>query len=154
MVWLAFSHAGISKPFIMQTGSMNGDLYLKESIKKRLLPFISQHHPHKDIIFWPDGATAHYKKCVQEELASHNINYVQQRDNPPNVPQLRPIEHLWSILKNLVYAGGWTAKNKEELTRRIRKKIRQIDMNIVRRMLDSVKTNIHRVGRAGIDCMN
>ncbi len=39
------------------------------------------------------------------------------------MPQLRPKEASWKMLKNKVYENGWEAKNKDELIKRIRQKI-------------------------------
>jgi hypothetical protein len=39
------------------------------------------------------------------------------------MPQLRPIEAFWKMLKDKVYENGWEAKNKHELIKRIRQKI-------------------------------
>ena len=76
---------------------MNGNVYLKECIKKRLLPFITQ--KKSNTVFWPDGATAHYKKSVKEFLDDNEISYVAQNQNPPKAPELRPIEQFLSLLK-------------------------------------------------------
>ena len=154
MVWLAISESGISSPYIMESGTLNGDIYLQNCLKRRLQPFLQQYHPGNDVIFWPDGATAHYKKCVQIWFNENNIKFVKQKENPPKVPQLRPIEHVWSLLKNMVYANGWTATSKQQLIRRIKEKVKELNMQVVRNMLSRVKTDIHRVGRMGINCMN
>ena len=36
--------------------------------------------------------------------------------NPPNAPQIRPIEMYWGALKQKVYAKNWSAKNRDQLT--------------------------------------
>ncbi|CAF5166545.1 unnamed protein product, partial [Rotaria magnacalcarata] len=38
-------------------------------------------------------------------LHEQNIKFVPKQDNPPNVPQARPIEDFWSILAGKVYEG-------------------------------------------------
>ena len=43
LMWIAISENGFFwKPFFLEKGNMNGNVYLKECIKKRLLPFIAQ----------------------------------------------------------------------------------------------------------------
>ena len=40
--------------------------------------------------------------------------------NPANVPEARPIEDYWAILKREVYMDGWTGKIVDQLKSRIR----------------------------------
>jgi hypothetical protein len=71
--------------------------------EKRLLPFINEHHSDSNYVFWPDLASSHYAKKSIEWFESNGISYVQKGDNPPNLPQGRPIETFWAILSNKVY---------------------------------------------------
>jgi lipoate synthase len=47
-------------------------------------------------------AKAHYAKSIQNYLREQNINFVQEEDNPPNLPECRPIEDFWGVLKGSV----------------------------------------------------
>ena len=38
---------------------------------------------------------------------------LKRDDNPPNVPQLRPIEDFWGVMKQEGYRGGWVASLKQ-----------------------------------------
>lgn len=99
MVWQAISEDGdVSEPFIT-TGTINGDIYLDECINKRLVPFYEKKKGSSPIIFWFDGATAHYKGTVLARLRELNIDFVSKEDNPPNLPQCRPIERFWALCK-------------------------------------------------------
>ena len=71
--------------------------------------------------------------------------------NPPNCPQLRPIEDLWGWLKQLVYEKGWTATGLDQLKRRIKYCIRKLDMDIVRDMMSKVQSNIRKARVQGTD---
>ena len=48
---------------------------------------------------WPDLAKAHYSNIVQQCLTEKNLPFVSRVDNPPNVPQARPIETVWTVLE-------------------------------------------------------
>ena len=99
MVWQAMAEDGqVSKPFFYQ-GIINSDVYMKECIKKRLVPFLNKFKHQKNILFWPDLATAHYSRKTQDLLKQLQINYVSKSNNPPNVPQCRPIEVFWAVCK-------------------------------------------------------
>ena len=38
---------------------------------------------------------------------------LKRDDNPPNVPQLRPKEDFWGVMKQEVYRGGWVGHLKQ-----------------------------------------
>jgi hypothetical protein len=99
MVWQCIDEMGhVSEPFIKE-GTITGDTYLEECLKKRLLPFISKHHSLENIVFWMDLATPHYKKECVQWLRDTKIQFIEKKDNPPNVPQARPIENYWALCK-------------------------------------------------------
>ena len=51
--------------------------------------------------------------------------------NPANMPEARPIEDFWEILKRDVYMDGWAADNLRQLENRIKYCLRKIDVKIV-----------------------
>ncbi|CAF4550535.1 unnamed protein product [Rotaria socialis] len=109
--------------YIYKTNNaVTGDVYLKQCIQRRLIPFIKTNHLKTKFIFWPDLAKAHYTPQVLRVLEANSIPFVPKEKNPPNVPQVRPIEDLWGILKQMVYAQNYEAKNFDQLASRIRKK--------------------------------
>lgn len=111
LVWQALDAAGnVSKPFICE-GTINGELYLKECLQKRLVPFIDQHHARDQVLFWPDMATSHYSKDCTAWLASQNIDFVSKQENTPNFPQGRPIELFWALVKKEYAKRSRPAKN-------------------------------------------
>lgn len=151
MVWLAISTEGISEPFFCpRRGSLDGEMYRKECIKKRLLPFLQEKHGDGNYVFWPDLASAHYAKETQELMKSLDINFVPRESNPPNVPQLRPIENFGGQLKAAVYANGWAANSERALKQRIKKCIRDFDIRPVKDELKNVPKKIRKASRFGL----
>ena len=63
-------------------------------------PFIKNYHCIENVVFWPDISTIHYAKKVKTEIEK-NMSLVQKIENPPNIPDLRPIEKFWALCKNL-----------------------------------------------------
>ncbi|CAF2970870.1 unnamed protein product [Rotaria sp. Silwood2] len=107
LVWMAVSQKGISSIYVHRsTISIKQETYLHDCIRKRLLPFINRHHKNDNILFWPDLASSHYSKQVQQFLQANQIKLVQRQENPPNVFQARPIETIWSLLEQKVYEGA------------------------------------------------
>ncbi|CAF4928215.1 unnamed protein product, partial [Rotaria socialis] len=75
--------------------AVTGDVYLKQCIQRRLIPFIKTNH-------WPDLAKSHYTPQVLRVLEANSIPFVPKEKNLPNVPQVRPIEDLWGLTE-----GNW-----------------------------------------------
>ena len=65
-------------------------------------------------------------------LRQERINFVLKSISPPNVPKARPIEDFWSILFAKVYENSWEAKSTRSLKTRISKKIKEIDVDVVK----------------------
>lgn len=151
LVWMCMSNKGFSKVFFVNSGlAINQDVYLNECIKKRLIPFICKYHQDNNYVFWPDLASSHYAKKVIEYLDHRNINYVPKEDNPPNVPECRPIENFWSILKGKVYQKNWQAKTIDQLKKRIKFCLKKIDKSLVQRLFDSIKLRLGKIRRNGV----
>ena len=90
------------------------------------MEFIEQNHSQDDYIFLPDLAFAHYAKDTVELFEELKIPYVFKDQNPPNVPQCRPIENFWGILKSKVYENAWEVTNILQLKRKIKKCLKEI----------------------------
>jgi len=71
-------------------------------------------------VFWPDLASSHYAKSVVNYLNEEKVNFVQKFENPPNIPEARPIEDFWGIIKGEVYKNNWQAENLDQLQNRIK----------------------------------
>ena len=76
LVSLTISPKGVSKPIMTKSGmAVNKTRYLR-ALRKRLVPFINEHHQNGDYLFWPDLASSHYVNDVIDFLEAENINYV------------------------------------------------------------------------------
>ncbi len=93
LVWVAISENGRSKAYLAPKNcATDSKLYSKECIEKRLVPFLKKYHEDGRYVFWPDLATAHYAKNTIAIFNKFGIKFFERAHNPPNVPQLRPIE--------------------------------------------------------------
>ena len=75
--------------------------------------------------------------------------FVPHGQNPPNVPQLRPIEDSWGLVNQGVYKGGWEAKSEASLQARIRKVLTEIDEKVPRRMTERVGERVRAADQQG-----
>lgn len=147
LVWCAISERGfISQPYVgrVRGEALNADLYIQRCLTK-LLHFLNTHHVNDNIMFWPDLASCHYAGVTRQWLNENNIDFVPKLDNPPNVPQARPIEEFWSILSRKVYDKGWEATNEDQLRRRVFQKIREIEPDLVQRMMGQVRRKLRLI---------
>lgn len=152
MLWMAISSEGMSDPLFLEQDAMNGDIYENKCIPL-VNKFIKTHHRDKNVIFWPDLATAHYKKSVTKKLEDLKIPTVARAHNPPAAPQIRPIEHFWSQLKQAVYKDGWEASTASDLKRRVRAKLRQFNVTTVQNLMRGLKTKVRRVSDGGHEAL-
>ncbi len=70
--------------------------------------------------------------------------------NPANVPEVRPIEDFWEILKVNVYKDGWQEKNLQQLESRIKACLKNIYVSLVQRLIGGTIRRIDRVRRNGV----
>src|SRR5436309_15341149 len=77
LVWVAISEKGISEPLIRMSGSLsiNQEIYLKECLQKRLVPYINENFSNGDYLFWPNLASAHYAHSVVDWMNENNIKF-------------------------------------------------------------------------------
>lgn len=150
LVWRAIDeHGNVSDPFISQ-GSMNGDLYLKECLQKRLSPFIKNHHKLENVLFWPDMATCHYRKDVKEWLKVQNIDFIDKMENAPNVPQARPIERFWALCKKAYKARNAQAISLSSFKRIWKKLSTKVAQQSAQAIMKGARKNIRAIGYGGV----
>ena len=155
LMWIAVSEKGISPPFFLERpNSINAQIYITECIMKRLVPFLNSKFPHGDYIFWPDLASAHYATDTLNILEANQITFVPKKSNPPNVPQLRPIEDFFGQLKAVVYQNGWRASDTKSLRRRICWALRTIDITGLQRRLENLPRLLRQARRKGVTVYN
>lgn len=131
-----------TKPYIVN-GVMNADIYVNQCLKKYLLPLIRQHDT--PVIFWPDLASCHYAKLTMDWYTSKNVIIVPKHMNPPNCPEIRPIEQFWALVKRYLrtqvqpadtvekFKRDWTKASKivanqsaQNLMKNVRGKVRKL----------------------------
>jgi hypothetical protein len=151
LVWFCFSERGISEPYFVPSGTaINQHTYWKDCIKARLLPFIKKYHSDGKYIFWPDLASSHYAKTVIANLQTAKVNFVEKAANPANLPEVRPIEDLWGIIKAQVYKNNWQAKNLVQLRTRIKKCFKKLQPELIQRLARSIPSRLDQIRKKGV----
>lgn len=145
LVWQAICSCGLKSSSFFTMGTINGEIYRKECIKKRLLPLIRKHTSPP--LFWPDLASCHYSGVTLDLLRSENVHFVEKEDNPPNCPQLRPIERYWAIIKRILKNDGREAQTMEDFKKMWLSASRKISNKVVQNLMNSVKSKVRNFSR-------
>ena len=130
----------ISEPFIMASGNAVGQFFYRDNcLAPRLLPFIKTNHSDGNYILWPDAE--HSLDFLYENL----IHHADKADNPANMPEVRPIEDFWSILKAKDYENNWETKTLHQLEVRIEKCLKEVDQVTILKTFGCVKKRFNDI---------
>lgn len=145
-VWQAICCCCLKSSMFFTTGTIGGEVYRKECIQKRLLTLYrkNKHSP----LFWSDLASAHYSAKTLELLNSKNVDFVQKRDNPPNCPELRPIERYRAITKRYLIKDGQKVKTVEEFKQMWGAASRKISVDDVQRLITGIRAKVQNFYRS------
>ena len=66
------------------------DKYKNEEAERRIRNINISVNLPRQVLFWPDFVTCHYKKENLDFLRDNGIAFVEKAENPPNAPQIRP----------------------------------------------------------------
>ena len=94
------------------------------------------------------------RQQVCEALQEHNRRDGSKASNPPNVPQLRPVERFLGSPKQAVYAGSWEASNIDQPKKRDHLKVKNIDVGLLRNAFLGLMTKVRHATDNGVfDCL-
>ena len=148
MVWLAIGRKGTSEPVFFRAGmAVTSEVYRTKCLPV-LKKFIDRFYKG-NIIFWPDLASAHYARRTLEELDALKIPYVARENNPPNAPQLRPIEDFWAILKRRVYNNGYKPASIASLQLKMKNTIESIEIYVFENLFTGLGAKVRKADRHG-----
>ncbi len=148
LVWAAISESGVSKIYIGKKGETITQSVYKNVLQSYLIPFVREKCSVVDnVLFWPDLASCHYAKSVQDWLHSEEFRCVQNEENPPGCRKICPIENFWGLLKQKVYADDFQAGSRDELIQRIRKCARQVSPKVYRKMMAQLGPKVRKAAK-------
>ena len=150
LMWIAISEKGISQPYFQESSTaITSETYINKCLRPRLIPYLKRNYNQDDYVFWPDLASAHYSKTTTDFLNANLVNFVEKHDNPPNVPQARPIENFWALLSSRVYKHGWRANSKPQLIRRIKKMLKEVTENELQGLFKDLRGKLRKISDKG-----
>lgn len=140
LLWQAICECGDKSSVFVTKGTIRQEIYIKDCLKKRLLPFIRKHQV--STLFWPDLAPAHYAKKTLQFLEDNRVDYVPKEMNPPNVPQCRPIEHYWGQLKGILRKKIQTAQNISQFRAKVTAAVKKVSKDSVKKDMESIRKKL------------
>lgn len=143
MIWQAICTCGLKSQFYVATGTVNQEIYTKECLQKRLLPFIQKHDC--SVLFWPDLASCHYGRMAKNWYEANGVHVVPREANPPNCPELRPIEKYWAIVKRKLLKTKCSTVDESQFKKKWKKASDQVTEEDVQRLMAGVKAKVRRV---------
>lgn len=153
LIWQAISQDGVISDAYVTKATLNGQIYLNDIIKGPLLKFFRSQRDKGNLLFWPDLATSHYHRDVIAFLKKEKIEFVPKVDNPPNLPQCRPIEKFWALCKIEYHRTG---KNLTDLTA-FKREWTRISKLVAskhgKNLFLHFKRNLQLVGDHGVDAL-
>lgn len=137
MIWQTICSCGKKSRSFVTNATMTSDLYVKECLQKRLLPFIRSHNCR--VVFWPDLASCHYAKSTMAWYEKNGVEVLTKNMNPPNCPQLRPIEIFWAIVKRSLKKNGGASKDIASMTKKWNQHAGNVSEEVVQKLMAGIK---------------
>lgn len=139
MIWQAICSCGLKSEAFVTSSTMTAELYVQECLEKRLLPMIKQHRAKTK--FWPDLASVHYAGTTMQWYKRMKVDVVDKGMNPPNCPELRPIEKFWANVKRLLKRNGGYVKDVKAMRLKWNKFAAKITRKDVQVLMAPIKRN-------------
>ena len=144
MVWACFCWDKIG-PIVVIDGNLNHEKYIS-ILTNKLLPFWKQmKRRFRSPIFQDDGARAHTAHAV---VNWKRMNVINSFIWPAQSPDLNPIEHVWSFLKQRVKRRKPHPNNLKQLEEYIYEEWKQLDPSMLRNVVFSMPRRIRGVVRS------
>jgi hypothetical protein len=150
-MWVAISNRGMPIPYFRTSKSVtvNTEIYIKERLQPRLLPFIYKHHSDISFQFLHDLSEAHYSIETIAKM-KENLPFGNNTTNHQNVPQVRPKKNLWVILAQKVYEERWKVTMQQKLISRIQSQLKNFDSSFLQSLMGGVITKLRAIADIGM----
>lgn len=147
MMWAGILGDRLVGPFRVPEGVKITSANYISFLKNNFVPWLKRQPAalKKKIIFMHDNAPSHAATATRSYLETLKFSDDKLMVWPSLSPDLNPIENLWSILKQKLYAGGRQFTNKEDLWREIEKICEKITPDTINKLTSSMDRRLLRV---------
>lgn len=137
MVWQAICSCGRKSRAFVTSQTMTSNLYVKECLEKRILPFVASHNV--PVKFWPDLASCHYARSTMAWYEAKKVDVIPKDMNPPNCPKLRPIEEYWATVKKILKKNGGASKDINQMLKKWNQAAGKVSDDVVQRLMAAIR---------------
>lgn len=143
MIWGTMSIGGVG---LMEKidGIMDG-VYYQRILDRNLFKSAQKLHLRHNFIFQQDGDSKHTAKQTTEWFEDHRVKVLNW---PSQSPDLNPIEHLWTHIKNRLNDYPDFPSSLAELERRIEVEWNKIPVEVCRNLVESMPKRLAAVIKA------
>ena len=148
MVWLGVCYDGVTRPVIIENGSINHQRYIDEILPIALKD--GQKLMGKQFTYQQDGATAHTDRHTQKWCKDNFWDFWPKSRWPPNSPDLNPLDY--SMWQELCLHMNWDRiQNKKTLIAQIHAGVKKIRKDVVRRSVDCWTNRVYQMLKKNCD---
>ena len=149
MLWAGIVGDELVGPFRVQEGVKLTSHTYCQFLKSFLEPWIEDVPLSRlrNLIYMHDNAPSHAAKATTQYLESTGFKNKTMMIWPPNSPDLNPIENLWSIVKQRLYADGKQYSSKDALWEAIKQAVDSIPRSLIRKLTESANERLFDIIR-------
>lgn len=147
MIWAGIIGGTLVGPWRVPDGvKMTAVAYIN-FLKEHLEPWLKKQRVtfRRNIVFMQDNAPSHAAHTTTEYLQQLGFTGVRKMKWPANSPDLNPIENLWSIMKQRLYANNRQFKSKDELWNALLEISRDITADDIQKLTNSMDRRLFEV---------
>ncbi|CAM4782320.1 unnamed protein product [Rotaria magnacalcarata] len=142
MVWLGVCYEGITRPVIIENGTIDTNRYIADILPVALKD--GKQMLGNEFIFQQDGATPHTAKETQQWCKIHFFDFWSKDRWPPNSPDLNPLDYC--VWNELCQHMNWShVVDKQALINEIKQGAKKIQIEVVRRSVTSWTNRIYKM---------
>ena len=118
-------------------GTADAFSYIKH-LRNNFLPWYTEQN-FKPIYFQHDNAPPHVSRATKNSLAEWGLDVIKW---PANSPDLNPVENVWKLLSDRVYASGKQYNSKKQLEKAIREAYEELDPTQLENLIKSMEKRL------------
>ncbi|CAF3893753.1 unnamed protein product [Rotaria magnacalcarata] len=142
MVWLGVCYEGITRPVIIENGTIDTNRYIADILPVALKD--GKQMLDNEFIFQQDGATPHTAKETQQWCKILFFDFWSKDRWPPNSPDLNPLDYC--VWNELCQHMNWShVVDKQALINEIKQGAKKIQIEVVRRSVTSWTNRIYKM---------
>lgn len=140
LVWQAICQCGMKSSPFFTLWNMKNEIH-RSSVFKNVCYRSSEKNTGRTL-FWPDLASCHYARYTLGWYHENEFEFMEKEMNPPNCPQIRPIEKFWALMKGPVRKKNKGADDLDQFKKDWRNVSKSIGYTVVQNLMSDIKKQV------------